>query len=236
MNCSHIRAGVFDDANPLAASFPHGLDGRRGDGVLLVPPHVDGEPRHRVTASGELEFAIVGSTPLTSAVARGVNLRSRQRVHVKGASQGLAVKNGIDAAVTLRCITTTAHYIVLVAKNLVRYHGGVRRSARTKVRRRWLLGEYAHASDKLTAAPTRRDPDTSSWTMLGVTTQQLGDDAERSSRRIDLVGYFETAKDDERRRLRIFKQAGCVPAFEPGGPRMRWSVYQVRTRRRRTTP
>ena len=52
---------------------------------------------------------------------RGVNLRSYQRVHVKGASQGLVVKSGIDAPRDLRGkeiwvpITSTAHYIVLIA-------------------------------------------------------------------------------------------------------------------------
>ena len=121
-NCSrHIRVGVFDDANPLTAAFLTGWMDNAATACFSFYYMSTGNRAIERLANGDLEFAIVGSTPLTSAVARGVNLRSYQRVHVKGTSQGLVVKSGIDTPQDLRKkriwvpITSTAHYIVLAA-------------------------------------------------------------------------------------------------------------------------
>ena len=96
-NCSrHIRVGVFDDANPIAAAFQTGWMDNAATACYSFHHMSTGNRAIERLANGDLEFAIVGSTPLTSAVARGVNLRSYQRVHVKGTSQGLVVKSGID--------------------------------------------------------------------------------------------------------------------------------------------
>ena len=81
VDCSrHIRVGVFDDANPFAASF---LTGWMDSATACYSFHhmSTGNCAIELLANGDLEFAIVGSTPLTSAVTRGVNLRSYQRVH-----------------------------------------------------------------------------------------------------------------------------------------------------------
>lgn len=64
-NCSrHIRVGVFDDANPLAASFLTGWMDNAATACYSFHHMSTGNRAIELLANGDLEFAIVGSMAL----------------------------------------------------------------------------------------------------------------------------------------------------------------------------
>ena len=70
-NCSrHIRVGVFDDANPLTAAFLTGWMDNAATACYSFHHMPTGNRGIELLANGDLEFAVVGNTPLASAVAR----------------------------------------------------------------------------------------------------------------------------------------------------------------------
>ena len=70
-NCSrHIRVGVFDDANPFAIAFLTGWMDNAATACYSFHHMPTGNRGIELLANGDLEFAVVGNTPLASAVAR----------------------------------------------------------------------------------------------------------------------------------------------------------------------
>ena len=93
-NCSrHIRVGVFDDANPFAIAFLTGWMDSAATACFSFHHMPTGNRAIERLANGNLEFAIVGSTPLTSSVTRGVDLRSYGGCIVYSASNTLNISS-----------------------------------------------------------------------------------------------------------------------------------------------
>ena len=117
MNASN-RVGTFDEANPydvLASS--QWLD---DDDVCLVYHRQQSGGRSVAHLdSGDLDIAMLGSTPYSTAIARGAALTAVAVLHNKGAAQALVVRCGLQGPQDLRgtVIATprysTAHYILL---------------------------------------------------------------------------------------------------------------------------
>ena len=103
VNCSrHIRVGVFDDANPFAGAFLTGWMDSAATACYSFHHMPTGNRAIELIANGFLDLAIVGTTPLTSAVTRGLELRSYQRVQKLGGGEGLVVRSSITRPTQLR--------------------------------------------------------------------------------------------------------------------------------------
>ena len=102
-NCSrHIRVGVFDDANPFAIAFLTGWMDNAATACYSFHHMPTGNRAIELIANGFLDLAVVGTTPLTSAVTRGLELRSYQRVQKLGGGEGLVVRSSITRPTQLR--------------------------------------------------------------------------------------------------------------------------------------
>jgi len=119
--CSkHIRFGTFDEANPYAALAPsQWLD---DDEVCWVYyRQLSGGRAVAHLDSGELDVAMLGSTPYATAVARGAALTAVAVLHNKGTAQALVVRCALHGPQDLRGTTiatprySTTHYILLAA-------------------------------------------------------------------------------------------------------------------------
>ena len=76
-NCSrHIRLGVFEEAIPYAVTYMTGWMDNAATACFSFHHMPTGNRAIELIANGFLDLAIVGTTPLTSAVTRGLELRS----------------------------------------------------------------------------------------------------------------------------------------------------------------
>ena len=81
-NCArHIRLGVFEEAIPYAVTYMTGWMDNAATACFSFHHMPTGNRAIELIANGFLDLAVVGTTPLTSAVTRGLELRSYQRVH-----------------------------------------------------------------------------------------------------------------------------------------------------------
>ena len=93
-NCSrHIRLGVFEEAIPYAVTYMTGWMDNAATACFSFHHMPTGNRAIERLANGNLEFAIVGSTPLTSSVTRGVDLRSYGGCIVYSASNTLNISS-----------------------------------------------------------------------------------------------------------------------------------------------
>ena len=102
-NCArHIRLGVFEEAIPYAVTYMTGWMDNAATACFSFHHMPTGNRAIELIANGFLDLAIVGTTPLTSAVTRGLELRSYQRVQKLGGGEGLVVRSSITRPTQLR--------------------------------------------------------------------------------------------------------------------------------------
>ena len=102
-NCSrHIRLGVFEEAIPYAVTYMTGWMDNAATACFSFHHMPTGNRAIELIANGFLDLAVVGTTPLTSAVTRGLELRSYQRVQKLGGGEGLVVRSSITRPTQLR--------------------------------------------------------------------------------------------------------------------------------------
>ena len=125
-----VRLGYFGEAQPFQVACARGwfdipANDDDPDGVQVVClPQASGGFVVSKLDEGDLEVALLGSTPAAFAVARGVDIKNLYVAHEKGSSQGLLVRPGIQSPRDLAGRTfgtpfgSTAHYHMMYIQTL----------------------------------------------------------------------------------------------------------------------
>ena len=120
--CRTVRVGTFDEANPFTvAMMTQWLDD--ADYCYAYYREPSGGRTIQHLEAGDLDLAILGSTPYAAAAARRADLSAVSILHFKGAAQALVTRPGIvepgdliqEGAVLWTPYTSTTHYILLAA-------------------------------------------------------------------------------------------------------------------------
>ena len=125
-----VRLGYFGEAQPFQVACARGwfdipANDDDPDGVQVVClPQASGGFVVSKLDEGDLEVALLGSTPAAEAIARGVKVENFYVAHEKGSSQGLLVRPGIKSPMDLDGRTfgcpfgSTAHYHMMFIQTL----------------------------------------------------------------------------------------------------------------------
>ena len=125
-----VRLGYFGEAQPFQVACARGwfdipANDDDPDGVQVVClPQASGGFVVSKLDEGDLEVALLGSTPAAEAIARGVKVENFYVAHEKGSSQGLLVRPEIQSPPDLDGRTfgtpfgSTAHYHMMYIQTL----------------------------------------------------------------------------------------------------------------------
>ena len=118
-----VRLGYFGEAQPFQVACARGWFDV-GDAQVVCLPQASGGFVVSKLDEGDLEVALLGSTPAAEAIARGVKVENFYVAHEKGSSQGLLVRPGIKSPPDLDGRTfgtpfgSTAHYHMMYIQTL----------------------------------------------------------------------------------------------------------------------
>ena len=118
-----IRFGYFAEAQTLQVACARGLFDFNGDQVVCLPQSSGGYAVAKLD-QGDLDLAVLGSTPWATAISRGVELKGFYIAHSKGDSQGLVTHERITTPLELhgKVIATpfgsTAHQHMLFLRTI----------------------------------------------------------------------------------------------------------------------
>ena len=118
-----VRLGYFGEAQPFQVACARGWFDFSDVEVACLPQASGGYVVAKLD-EGDLEVALLGSTPAAFAVARGVDITNIYVAHEKGSSQGLLVRPEIQSPPDLDGRTfgtpfgSTAHYHMMYIQTL----------------------------------------------------------------------------------------------------------------------
>ena len=118
-----VRLGYFGEAQPFQVACARGWFDLADVTVACLPQASGGYVVAKLD-EGDLEVALLGSTPAAFAVARGVDIKNIYVAHEKGSSQGLLVRPEIQSPPDLDGRTfgtpfgSTAHYHMMYIQTL----------------------------------------------------------------------------------------------------------------------
>ena len=118
-----VRLGYFGEAQPFQVACARGWFDFSDVTVACLPQASGGYVVSKLD-EGDLEVALLGSTPAAFAVARGVDIKNIYVAHEKGSSQGLLVRPEIQSPPDLDGRTfgtpfgSTAHYHMMYIQTL----------------------------------------------------------------------------------------------------------------------
>ena len=118
-----VRLGYFGEAQPFQVACARGWFDFSDVEVACLPQASGGYVVAKLD-EGDLEVALLGSTPAAFAVARGVDIKNIYVAHEKGSSQGLLVRPEIQSPPDLDGRTfgtpfgSTAHYHMMYIQTL----------------------------------------------------------------------------------------------------------------------
>ena len=110
-----VRLGYFGEAQPFQVACARGWFDV-GDAQVVCLPQSSGGFAVAKLDDGDLDVALLGSTPAATGLARGVRMHTFYVAHMKGVSQGLLVHPDIGSPLDLDNRTfgtpfgSTAHY------------------------------------------------------------------------------------------------------------------------------
>ena len=118
-----VRLGYFGEAQPFQVACARGWFDVSGFDVVCLPQSSGGYAVAKLD-DGDLDVALLGSTPAATGLARGVAMQTFYVAHMKGTSQGLLVRPDIGSPLDLHDKTigtpfgSTAHYHMLYIQTL----------------------------------------------------------------------------------------------------------------------
>ena len=118
-----VRLGYFGEAQPFQVACARGWFDF-SDVTVACLPQASGNYVVAKLDEGDLDVALLGSTPAAMGVARGVDIKNLYVAHEKGSSQGLLVRPGIKSPMDLDGRTfgcpfgSTAHYHMMFIQTL----------------------------------------------------------------------------------------------------------------------
>ena len=118
-----VRLGYFGEAQPFQVACARGWFDF-SDVTVACLPQASGNYVVAKLDEGDLEVALLGSTPAAMGLARGVDIKNIYVAHEKGSSQGLLVRPGIKSPMDLDGRTfgcpfgSTAHYHMMFIQTL----------------------------------------------------------------------------------------------------------------------
>ena len=122
-----VRLGYFGEAQPFQVACARGWfdteDGGDDFQVVCLPQSSGGFAVAKLD-DGDLDVALLGSTPAATGLARGVRMQTVYVAHMKGTSQGLMVRPDIGSPLDMTGKTfgtpfgSTAHYHMLYIRTL----------------------------------------------------------------------------------------------------------------------
>ena len=118
-----VRLGYFGEAQPFQVACARGWFDF-SDVTVACLPQASGNYVVAKLDEGDLDVALLGSTPAAMGVARGVDITNFYVAHEKGSSQGLLVRPGIKSPMDLDGRTfgcpfgSTAHYHMMFIQTL----------------------------------------------------------------------------------------------------------------------
>ena len=128
MPTSSLRLGYFGEAQPFLAGCARGWFNENTTKVRVTCLHQSTGPLVLSKLdSRQLDTAVLGSTPLASAISRGVDIETVYLTHSKGRSQGLVVREGLGIVspwdlkphhIIATPFGSTAHYHMQVCESV----------------------------------------------------------------------------------------------------------------------